>query len=101
MFFLIYSENRTSVSPGHANGTQSERQWDILRPVGHDGREPGPVADGVGPPATTSDNTASHRKGWVFTLDYSAKNKQTNKTWNKRSHFFNIKTQKALNSYIV
>lgn len=88
MFFSIYSENRTSVSPGHANGTQSERQWDILRPIGHDGREPGSIADSVGPPATTSDNTASHRKGWVFTLDYSAKKQTNNQNTKQKKSFF-------------
>lgn len=68
----FHLSRQTSVSPWHADGAQSEGQRDIFRPVWQDGGQGRPITDGVSSPAAMSDNTSSHRKSCVFTLDHSA-----------------------------
>lgn len=63
--------HQTTVLPRHADGAQGQRQRDVLRPVGHDGNEVGPITDRVGSPASTTDNVASYRKCRVFALEHS------------------------------
>ena len=62
----------TSVLPWHADSAQSQRQRQVLRPVGHDGSQVRPVTDCVGSPAATADDMASHRECRVLTLEHPA-----------------------------
>lgn len=70
----------TSVLPWHADGTQSQRQRDVLRPVGNEGNEVRCATDCVGSPAATTNHMASHGKCWVIALDHSAEKQNNTKT---------------------
>lgn len=68
--------------PWHANGSQSQWHWDILRPVSHDRDESCPITDCVGSPSTRCNNMCSHGKCWVVAFDHPTEKQNHTKTQN-------------------